>query len=318
MGGIEQRKEECRDTRGVRPDPGLPAGRPLRGPNAAPLAGVHLHGDRDLDARHRHDGGHVHDRERRAAAAAAVSAAGPALSGGPLAEELLHGPARDGRRHLPPVPGARPHLPASRCLLVVQGQPGGRGRSGRPQNGRRHHGILRRARRQAGDGTDVPLSRRRGGAGADDRHQRPVVAFPLRIGPGHRREDRQAQRHRPHRRRRHAGRLRFSRREGGVDAEGNQDHSRQFAAGAGRRPAEAGRHHRGGAGRVRNHLCVAARRLDRRSIEVARRADPPQGAARRRRAPPAAAVHRRGAGRAAHRLRERREPPAGARLGARS
>ena len=102
--------------------------------------------------------------------------------------------------------------------------------------------------------------------------------------------------------------------KGGVDADGDQDHSGQFAARAGRRPAETGRHRRAGACRIRNDLRLLARRVDRRSIEMGRRPAPAQGAARRRRAAPAAAVHRRGAGRAAHRLRERREPPAGARL----
>ena len=254
MGGIEQRKEECRDTRGVRLDRGLPAGRPLRGAHAAPRAGVHRRGDRDLDARHRHDGRHVHRRQRRAAAAAAVSAAGSALPGRAVAEDTSSWPSRGWPTS--PTSQFRERDRTFQHLAAFSSYKGNLAGAGDPvvlkmadvtteffdalgvgpAMGRTF--LLEPTARRAASRRWCSATSCGGPASARTRRS---SARPSRLTASATPSSASCRRASIFPARWRRGRRRSIK----ID-------SRQFAAGAGRRPAEAGRHHRAGARRVRD------------------------------------------------------------------
>jgi hypothetical protein len=109
-------------------------------------------------------------------------------------------------------------------------------------------GVLRCARREDCGGAHLPAFRRAWRADGGD--ERSVVAVALRRRPGDRRQGHHVERYAPLRHRRHAAGLRFSERDRCLDAARDQDRSGQLAARRRARPPQAGCHGRAGTRRI--------------------------------------------------------------------
>ncbi len=182
----------------------------------------------------------------------------------------------------------------------------------------RRVGHLRRARLESGDGADADARRRSDRGRARRGAQRPVLAHDARREAGRRRAGAHARRQRVHGHRRDAGGLRHAgeqRRavEPGADRLSDRRDRARSPLPENLRAVEARRDDRAGAGRLRRRRGAAQGDRPGREPQHPSPAAAAARAAGRRHAPGTADPVRRGRLRAAHRVRELREPAARAR-----